>query len=339
MWIARWAQIPMQAVILAGGEGTRLRPLTLTCPKPLVPVANVPIIRRIIDRLPTDVDEVLLAVNYRADMLRAYFSAHDVGRAVTVVEEAEPLGTAGAIKNVEPHIDGPFFVFNGDILDSLDLNTFRRFHERLGGTATIALWQVSDPRHFGVVEMRGEQIVRFVEKPQTKEETPSHLANAGTYLLDPAIFDLIKPGVATSIERETFPAILGANQKMHGFPFSGFWVDCGRPETYLKATEAVLKAAGQPVLLGEGTVNRGARFDGWASLGRGCQLANGVEVARSVLMDRVVVGRDVTIKDSILASDVVVGDGAVLVDCVVGEGARVEPGVLLKNVKLDPSSR
>lgn len=328
----------MQAVILAGGQGTRLRPLTLTCPKPLLPIANVPMIRRIVDKLPEDVDEVLLAVNYKLDMLRDYFARHDIGRRVTVVEEKEPLGTAGAIKNVEPHIDGPFFVFNGDILDSLDLDAFRRFHERRKGIGTISLWSVADPRHFGVMEMKGERIMRFVEKPETKEQAPSNLANAGTYLLEPQIFDLIKADTPTSIERETFPALLASGGALYGYPFEGFWVDCGRPETYLKANEAVLRHGGRPTLIGAHTVNRGARFDDWAVVGANCRLGADVEIARSVLLDGVVVGRNVTIKDSILGPNVTIEDDAALVDCVVGEGARIESGVLLKSMKIDPET-
>ncbi|HET6405439.1 MAG TPA: NDP-sugar synthase [Candidatus Thermoplasmatota archaeon] len=325
----------MQAVILAGGQGTRLRPLTSTCPKPLLPVANVPIIRRIIDKLPDDVDEVLLAVNYKLEKLREYFESHDVGVKVTVVEEKEPLGTAGALKNVEPHLAGPFFVFNGDILDSLDLEAFRRAHVRRKAAGSIALWNVADPRHFGVMEMDGERIVRFVEKPATKEEAPSNLANAGTYILERSVLELIKPGTPTSIERETFPALLASGGELYGFPFEGFWVDCGRPETYLKANEALLRAESRHVLLGEGTANRGARFDGWAVVGAQCKLGADVEISRSVLLDRVVVGKNVTIKDSILGPGVHVEDDAALVDCVVGEGARIEKGVLLKNVKVD----
>ena len=328
----------MQAVILAGGQGTRLRPLTLTWPKPLLPVANVPIIRRIIDKLPPDVDEVLLAVNYKLEMLRDHFARHDVGRTITVVEEKEPLGTAGAIKNVESHIDGPFFVFNGDILDSLDLAAFRKFHERKKGPATIALWQVADPRHFGVMEMKGDRIVRFVEKPESKEAAPSDLANAGTYLLEPEVLDLVKPDTPTSIERETFPALLASGGAMHGFPFQGFWVDCGRPETYLKANEAVLRASGRQVLLGEGTANRGARFDDWAVVGANCKLGTDVEIARSVLLDGVVVGKNVTIKDSIVGANAVIEDDAALMESVVADGTRVEKGVLLKNVKVGPGT-
>lgn len=328
----------MQAVILAGGQGTRLRPLTLTCPKPLLPIANVPMVRRIVDRLPSDVDEVILAVNYRPEMLREYFASHDVGRTVTIVEEEMPLGTAGAIKNVERHVTGPFFVFNGDVLDTLDLDAFRRFHFEKKGMGTISLWNVADPRHFGVMEMDGERIMRFIEKPETREAAPSSLANAGTYLLQPDVFDLIKAGTPTSIERETFPAILASGAHLYGFPFEGFWVDCGRPETYLKANEAVLRASERPVLIGEGTVNRGARFDDWVVIGANCKLGADVEIARSVLLDGVTIGKDVTIRDSIIGPNTVVEDNAALVDCVTGDGARIQRGVLLKQVNVEPEA-
>jgi mannose-1-phosphate guanylyltransferase len=327
----------LQAVILAGGFGTRLRPLTLTCPKPLVPVANVPIIRRIIDKLPRDVDKVVLAVNYKLDMLARYFAEHDVGREVVLVEEKEPLGTAGAIKNVEREIDGPFLVLNGDVLDSLDVAAFRRFHESRRAFGTIALWEVADPRHFGVMEMDGERIVRFVEKPETPEAAPSRLANAGTYLLEPGVFDLIPPGKAVSVERETFPALIASGRRLVGFPFTGSWIDAGRPDTYLAANEAALQAAGRRTLVGPGTKDAGAVFDDWAVVGPGCALGAGATLARSVLLEGVRVGANATVRGSILAPGVVVEDDAALVDCVVGAGARVEKGVLLKNVKVDPA--
>lgn len=328
----------MQAVILAGGFGTRLRPLTLTCPKPLVPVANVPIIRRIVEKLPDDVDKVVLAVNYKLEQLRAYFDANDVGREVVLVEEKEPLGTAGAIKNVESEIDGPFFVFNGDILDSLDLRAFRRFHEQRRAFGSLALWHVDDPRHFGVMEMEGDRIRRFVEKPETREAAPSSLANAGTYLLEPEVFDYIPAAKSVSVERETFPAILADGKALHGFPFQGYWVDAGRPDTYLHANQTLLKAAGRNVLLGPGTTHHDARFDEWAVVGARCKLGANVTIARSVICEGAIIGSNVTIKDSILAPDVRVEDDAALVDCVVGQGARIEKGVLLKNVKVDPNS-
>jgi len=326
----------LQAVILAGGFGTRLRPLTLTCPKPLVPVANVPLIRRIIDKLPKDVDKVVLAVSYKLEQLEAYFEEADVGREVVLVEEDEPLGTAGAIKNVEREIDGPFLVLNGDVLDSLDVDAFRRFHEKKGGAASLALWRVEDPRHFGVMEMQGDRIVRFVEKPETREQAPSDLANAGTYLLEPDVFDLIPAGRAVSVERETFPALLAQGHAMFGFVFTGYWIDAGRPESFLAANRLALEAAHRSTLVGPGTEGH-PRFEGWGVVGANARFGREVTLARSVLMDRCVVGANVTIEDSILAPGVKVEDGASLMGCVVGEDARVEAGVLLKNVKIDPA--
>jgi mannose-1-phosphate guanylyltransferase len=286
--------------------------------------------------MPADVDEVLLAVNYKLELLADYFRAHDVGRDVTLVEEKEPLGTAGAIRNVADHIDGPFFVFNGDVLDTLDLERFRAFHEKKRAAATISLWRVPDPRHFGIVELDGDRIVRFVEKPVTREEAPSDLANAGTYILEPEVLDAIPPEKPTSIERETFPRLLAEGRRLHGFEFTGFWVDCGRPETYLRANEAALKATGATVLYGKGTQNGGAAIDGWAVIGDGCRIGQDASIARSVLLDGVVVGNNVTIKDSIVAPRARIGDDAALVDCVIAEGAVVEKGVLLKSVRFDP---
>ncbi len=327
----------MQAVILAGGFGTRLRPLTLTCPKPLLPVANVPILRRIIEKMPAEVDEVLLAVNYKLDQLAEYFDENDVGRKVTLIEEEEPLGTGGAIKNVEHAINGTFFVFNGDILDSLDLNAFKRFHEKQRGIGTLALWNVPDPRHFGVMEMKGDRILRFVEKPATREEAPSTLANAGTYLLEPEVFDYIQPNAVASVERETFPSLLAAGEKLHGFMFDGYWVDSGRPETYLKANELILEAEDRKVAMGARVVDGGATFDDWAVIGDDCILESDVDISRSVLLDHVKVGSNVTIRDSIVGPGVTIQDDAALVDCVVGKGATIEKGLLLKNVKIDPA--
>jgi mannose-1-phosphate guanylyltransferase len=325
----------MQAVILAGGQGTRLRPLTLTCPKPLLPVGNVPIVRRIIDKLPRDVDEVVLAVNYRLEQLAEYFREHDVGRNVTLVEEKEPLGTAGAIKNVEDHVDGTFLVFNGDVLDSLNVDAFRAFHARTTGVGSIALWKVSDPRHFGVMDMRGERILRFVEKPETKEQAPSDLANAGTYILEPEVFDIIPAGKPVSIERETFPQLLAEGRKLHGMPFTGYWVDCGRPETFLKANEAIVRRSKQRVMRGAGVQDAGAKYDDWAVVGAGCTLGAGSSVGRSVLLEGVRVGANVSITDSIVGANVAIEDDAALVDCVVAERARIEKGTLLKSVKLE----
>ncbi|HWG92102.1 MAG TPA: NDP-sugar synthase [Candidatus Thermoplasmatota archaeon] len=327
----------MQAVILAGGQGTRLRPLTLTRPKPLVPIVNVPMIRHIVDRLPPEVDRVILAVNYKLDLLREYFEKNDCGKEVVLVEETEPLGTGGAVKNVERHVDDTFFVFNGDILDSLSLTAFRRFHDRTGGLGSIALWKVSDPRHYGIVEMRGSRITRFVEKPATKDEAPSNLANAGTYLLEPEVFDTMAPGKVTSIEREVFPALIEKGGGLFGYPFEGFWVDVGRPETYLKAHELMLKTRSAARVLGDGVKDHGAGFEGWNVVGDACDLGQGSELSHSVLFDRVRLGHKAVAKHSILGEGVTLEDDAAVVDSVLGDGVTVRKGVFLKGVKIDPN--
>jgi len=327
----------LKAVILAGGLGTRLRPLTLTRPKPLLPVGNAPLVARILQKLPRDVDEVVLAVNYKLDRLAEHFDAHDYGVRVTLVEEKEPLGTGGAIKNVESHIDGDFLVFNADILDSLDVGAFRATHARLRGAGAIALWRVPDPRHYGVVALDATGVItRFVEKPATREEAPSDLANAGTYVLTPEVFEYMRAGEAASIERDVFPAMIAGGLRLAGVPFEGYWVDCGRPETYLKANALWLEHAGRATLLGRDVTDRGATFEEWAAVGDGCVLGQGSTVARSVLLPGAVVGDNAVIRDSVLGEGARVGPDAGVVESVIGDGGVVAKGMLLRKVRVDP---
>ncbi|MFA7342576.1 MAG: nucleotidyltransferase family protein, partial [Candidatus Methanomethylophilaceae archaeon] len=161
----------MKAVILAGGFGTRLRPLTNYIAKPLIPLLGMPLVMHIIDSMPSSVDHVIMAVNYRKQDLEDYFQTHDVGVEVTMVEESEPLGTGGALRNLQDHIDDTFLMFNGDVVCSLDQLSMLRHHESKGGMATISLWQVEDPRAFGVVELQQDgRITQFQEKPAPGEE-------------------------------------------------------------------------------------------------------------------------------------------------------------------------
>lgn len=326
----------MQAVILAGGLGTRLRPLTLTRPKPLVPVANVPLVARILRKLPRDVDEVLLAVNYKLDLLAEHFATHDYGVKVTLVEEKEPLGTGGAIKNVESHIRGDFLVFNGDILDSLDVEALRRA-KGPGCAGALALWKVADPRHYGVVARDASGIItRFVEKPASREEAPSDLANAGTYLLSPDVFDFVEPGAVASVERDVFPAMIDEGLELAGVPFEGWWVDCGRPETYLKANALVLEAEGTDRAFGREVVDRGATVEEWAVVGDRCVLGSGVVLARSVVLPGARIGDNAVVRDSIVGEGCTVGSDAGIVESVLGDRASVAKGQLLTKMKVDP---
>lgn len=328
----------MQAVILAGGLGTRLRPLTLTRPKPLVPVANLPLVAHILRKLPRDVDEVVLAVNYRLDQLAEHFASHDYGVKVTLVEEKEPLGTGGAIKNVESYVDGDFLVFNGDILDSLDVATLRHAKGPQCGGA-IALWKVADPRHYGVVARDADGIItRFVEKPASRDEAPSDLANAGTYLLSRDVFDFVEPGAVASVERDVFPAMIEEGLKIAGVPFEGWWVDCGRPETYLKANALVLESTGQDRVFGREVVDRGVRVEDWAVVGDRAVLGANAVLARSVVLPGAKVGDNAVIRDSIVGEGCIVGSDAGIVESVLGDRSTVAKGQLLTKMKIDPEA-
>ena len=237
----------MKAVILAGGLGTRLRPLTYSIPKPLVPLAGKPLIRRVIDGLPPSVDTVILAVSYMKDALEDNFRVEPCGRKVILVNETTPLGTGGALKNVAQYIDDTFIVQNGDCVSSLDIKAMVRAHRENGGLGAIALWEVEDPSAFGVVSLEGNmRITDFQEKPSLAEAR-SNLINAGIYVFEPEILDYIGKGLV-SMEREVFPRVL--EYGLFGHRFQGYWVDCGTLKNTLVAQRAMLDKENPPAPAG-----------------------------------------------------------------------------------------
>jgi len=307
----------MKALILAGGMGTRLRPLTFHTPKPLLPLLDRPMVMHIIDSLPREVDTVVLAVSYMKDQLEAFFHEHDCGRSVVLVNEDEPLGTGGAIRNVRQHLDDTFLCFNGDIISSLDLRGLLSFHRRHGGIGTLSLWQVPDPSAFGVVALDGSRITSFQEKPAPGTSV-SDLINAGVYVFQPELLDHIPPGVV-SLERQVFSYIL--DRGLHGYRFQGYWVDCGTPESYLRAQSELLEhGRGLDRASKEGARIIGLNYLDRADL-RGCAIGphvcalpgssvgKGSTVERSVLMEGAKVGEGCVIKDSLLGPGTEVGDG------------------------------
>ena len=327
----------MQAVIIAGGLGTRLRPLTLNRPKALVPLLNEPQILHILERFPPAVDEVFIPVNYMYDQVRDFFRGRDAGRSVTVVEEKEPLGTAGAVKNIGDAIAGTFAVYNGDVIDSLDFGALLKFHRKRRAMATVALYEVPDPSAFGVVAMDGDRITRFVEKPQ-EGEAPSRLINAGRYMFEPEVLDATEGGRFVSMEREVFP-VLAAKGRLFGFPFEGQWSDAGTLEGYLAAT-AILLANGEAGIDAEANVAR-ARLDGAVLIAPGCAVAGRIGpdvvlgarcrvedavIERSVLFDAVQVEAGATVRGSIIGEDSTIGPGTTVENSIIGDGVRVKKG-------------
>ncbi len=331
----------MKAVILAGGLGTRMRPLTYTTPKPLLPILNVPMLQRLIERLPSEVDGVVLAVNYLADQIREHLEAHPTRIPVELVEEAEPLGTGGAVKNLEATLGGEaFFVLNSDVVCGVDLGSMRDFHRKVGAVGTIHVWPVEDPSRYGVVELGGaSQVLKFTEKP-APGRAATNLINAGTYILEPAVLARIPAGRAVSMEREVFPLFAGAG--LYGFQAGTFWVDAGKPLDYLEAHRLLMEddpaSFAPPAVHGVTVVppslvpptarlEAGATVGPNACLGAGVHVARGARVSNSVLLDGARVGEGAVLDHAVVGKGAAVGAGARLAPgTVVADGVSVEPG-------------
>ncbi len=346
----------MRAVVLVGGEGTRLRPLTSTTPKPLLPVANQPFLERQLEWLASGgVDEVVLSLGYLPRAFEEHFTAGSyAGMKLCYAVEDEPLGTAGATRFAAGDASERVLVCNGDILTTLDLPALLAFHAQHGGEATIALTEVDDPSAYGVVPTRADgEVVAFVEKP-AREAAPSTWINAGTYVLEPAVLERIPPRLAVSIERETFPRMLESPGRLYAMRSDAYWLDIGTPQTYLAAhadvvagrlgwpptpgtvelrpgvwgpaspgveIEAVL---GPNVLVGPGvTLGAGAQVCD-SVVGAGCRIEAGARILRSVLHDGVVIGAGAVVADSIVGARASVEAGARVTDVsVVAAGATV----------------
>ena len=305
----------MKAVVLVGGQGTRLRPLTLVTPKQLLPIAGRPMIELVVEHLAAHgIDEVVLALGYRpVAFIDAYPDGHCRGVALRYAVEPEPLDTAGAVSFAarEVGIDDTFVVVNGDVLTDLDVGALIGFHRASPGRAAIALTPVSDPSVYGVVPTRSDgQVIDFIEKPP-RDEAPTNLINAGTYVLDPTIIDLVPPGRRVSIEREVFPALAAAGE-LYAMASDADWIDAGVPSTYLAANLA--RAAGR--------VGAGSAVD---------RLAN---VSDSVLGEAVIVAAHARVEGSLLLDGATVGEGAVVQGSIVGPGATIGAGATVKDLSV-----
>ena len=327
----------MQAVVLVGGEGTRLRPLTTLTPKPMIPVMNMPFLERTLRRLKSaGIDDVILPAGYLPEAITSLFGdGRELGLSIRYVIEETPLGTAGAIKNLEPFIHGPFFVLNGDILTNLDLNVMRAAHQRHGGVGTLHLIRVDDPSGFGcVVHDASGRVTAFVEKPP-RDQAPSNEINAGTYLLEREILDSIPAGRPVSIERETFPALIAQGRPLYAHTTDDYWIDLGKPEAYLASHrhifDGVMPLGLQPEIDGPGSkevptsavvppvfigrdvrVAPSAKIGPYTVLGDGCEVGAGASVSDSLLWDGVEVGPGATVDWAIVASRARIGAGAIV---------------------------
>ncbi len=326
----------MKAIVLAGGEGTRLRPLTWTTPKPLLPIVNRPFLEHQLAWLAGHgVTEVVLSLGYKSD---AFAGRSFSDLPLQVAAEPEPLGTAGAIRFAAEAggVTSRFLVCNGDVLTDLDVSGLVRFHEERGAEATIALTRVEDPSAFGVVPTDGDgRVLRFVEKPPPGE-APTDWVNAGTYVLEPTVLDDIPSGRAVSIERETFPGILARGGGLYALPSPAYWLDIGTPAKYLEANANRLARGGGASLLGPGAaVAPGAAVEG-SVLGAGAVVEAGAKVLRSVLFEGARVGAGAEVTDSVLAAGAHDEAGAAVSGVSIDvPGAVVPPGERLTGARVE----
>jgi mannose-1-phosphate guanylyltransferase len=352
----------MKAVILVGGEGTRLRPLTYRTVKAMVPVLNRPFLEHQLVHLKEGkVSEVVLALGYKPLQIQKHFgNGEGLDMAMAYSVEDSAMGTAGAVKNSERYLvgGGSIFVLNGDVYTDIDLEEMLRFHRRKRAIITIALTPVDDPTQFGVVETdASDRILKFIEKPP-RDKVTSNFINAGIYILEPEVLGYIEPSSYSMFEYHVFPKLLNSGAPMFAYKSSGYWIDMGTPEKYRKLNHDLLmrfshegdrsnrlasvkRGSGtnidlsakldEPVLVGDNSIIRaGARVEGPVVIGNACIIGNDSVVRKAILWDRVRIGNGSSVGTSIIGNDVVVEDGVELGDnCVVADKAVISRGVVM----------
>jgi mannose-1-phosphate guanylyltransferase len=317
----------VKAVVLVGGEGTRLRPLTETIPKPLLPFMNRPFLDQVLDHLAEHgVEEAILSSSYLGSEFQGYLEGRTGGPRVTWITEQEPLGTSGAVVGARHLLDDTFLVLNGDVLTDLDLGALVAFHRRRRAVATIVLTTVQDARPFGLVERNPDgRVVAFTEKPA--DPIPGDI-NAGTYVLEPGALQGVPEGIPVSIERETFPDLIARGEPVYAFLSDGYWRDLGTPAAYLQAH---VDALGGRV---------GGRRYPRPLVGEGVRLAPGSSVGEDVVIgERAVVGAGATVRRSVLHGAAEIGERALVEGSILGPGTIVEPEAVVTGSVLAEGAR
>ncbi len=330
----------MHAVVLVGGFGSRLRPLTLATPKPLLPIANLALLERLLASLALGgVTDAVLSLGFKPEpFLNAFPSNTCAGVNLTYAVEDRPLDTAGAIgfaaRQADLHKRGEtFLVANGDVLTDLEIGALIKFHQSTGAQATIHLTPVDDPSQYGVVEtdMSG-RVLRFVEKP-SPGQTTSRNVNAGTYVFEATALDRM-PGLAPmSIERETFPAMV-KDGELFGYATSDYWIDAGRPDSYVRANVELLQRKSihkVEAISSDAQIAKSAKID-QSVVGRGCKVGENALIVRSVLLNGAVVGNDAVVVDSAVMGHV--GSFAQVSSCLIGVDGDVRSGAVLRDAKI-----
>jgi mannose-1-phosphate guanylyltransferase len=322
----------VDAVVLVGGQGTRLRPLTATTPKPMLPTAGVPFLEHLLVRArDAGVDHVVLSTSYKPEVFEGWFGdGARLGIEVEYVTEVEPLGTGGGIRNVADRLrGGDFLVFNGDVLSGLDVAALLRTHREREAEVTLYLTEVEDARAFGCVPTDGEgRVTAFLEK---MPKPVTNRINAGCYVFAPGVLDRVPAGRPVSVERETFPSLLADGARVYGHVDTSYWLDLGTPAAFVRgscdlvlgrvASSALPGEPGEALVLDGATVE--GTMSGGTTVGRGARVGEGAEVVGSVLFDGAEVAPGARVTGSVVGRGAYVGEGASLTGTIVGDGARV----------------
>ena len=337
----------MRALIIAGGEGTRLRPLTYKIPKPVIPVVNKPLLEHQIELLKKHgITEIILAISYLPEKIKKILGdGHQLGVKLFYAHEKTPLGTGGAVKNAAKFFDGqPLIILNGDIITDLDLETVIDFYNKNRAALVLVLTPVADPSHYGlVVTARDGRVEKFLEKPSPAEITTNTI-NAGTYIMDTRLFDYWTEGAEFSFERDLFPRVVAAKERCYGWVHQNYWMDLGSPAKYLQAHFDILlgkinlRPAGRLMAPGvwAGPGSRAEhneyRVTGPAVIGRNCRIDPAAVIGElTTLGDEVVLAGGARVEKCIIMTGARIGCQALVRDSIIGENAVLEDDVLIEN--------
>ncbi len=352
----------MEAILLVGGKGTRLRPLTINTPKPMLPVAGVPFTEHQIARArDAGVTRIVLGTSYKAEVFTSYFGdGSRFGVELVYLTEDEPLGTGGGIRHAAAGLqsgpEDPVLIFNGDILSGADLGEIVSRHQETDAAVTLHLTRVNDPRAFGLVPTdSSDRVTDFLEKPTTEAEIVTDQINAGCYVFRRSVIDEIPPDQVVSVERDTFPSLLERGERLTGIVDSSYWLDLGTPLAFVQGSRDLVTGAvtsgavpahdSDALVSPHASVAASALVAAGSAVGNGTEVAPGSQILGSVLMDNVRVESGATVRDSVVASGAVIGAEVVLEGAVVAENARIGAGVELTDgarvwpdVELSPGS-
>ncbi|MGZ7067760.1 MAG: DUF4954 family protein [Methanobacterium sp.] len=339
---------------MAGGKGTRLRPLTLIRPKPMIPLVNKPIIQYTVDRLKKfGLEDIIMTLNYMSTNIKNYFKdGTSFGVDIKYSVEKWPLGTGGSVKKAQKYIDDTFMVVSGDVLTDVDFNDVLKFHKEKGALVTMVLTEIEDPTHFGIAVMDNDnKITEYLEKP-APEDVFSNVANTGIYILEPEIFEFFQEKEEKSeldFSKDIFPEVIKKDAGIYGYVFNGYWNDVGRPETYLEATYDILdqkikldfnkskieESIGKigNIWVGKNVfIDKKARIEGPVVIGDNCTIQEGSKISKgSVIGNNVSIGKNVNIDGAVILSDSIVEDNSFLTGCVVDTKCIIDKNTVLES--------